>query len=84
MPKVTGPAISLDAKGRFGKKLIFQKRPSGSVIYPFSKPGSRVKKNKEPSASQQIIRGYVKEAVAKWHQLTTAERKQWNDWVKEH
>ena len=84
MPKTTGPLISLDARGKFGKKLTFQERPSGSVVYPFSKPGFRVKKNKEASASQQIIRGYVKEAVEKWHQLTAAERKQWNDWVKEH
>ena len=82
MPKVTGPLISLDAKGDVGKKLTFQKRPSGSAVYPFSKPGARVKKNKEPSASQITIRDYVKEAVEHWHMLTADEKKQWNDFVK--
>jgi len=84
MPKVTGPALSLDARGKLGKKVIFQNRPSGSTVYPYSKPGARVKKNKEPSAAQKVIRDYYKEAVEKWHQLTPTERKQWDDWVKTH
>lgn len=82
MPKVVGPALSLDAKGKLGKPLTFQKRPSGSAVYPSSRPGARVKKNKEPSASQKTIRDYYKEAVEHWHMLTPAEKKQWNDFVK--
>jgi len=84
MPKVMGPVLSLDAQGSLGKKVTFQRRPSGSVIYPFAKPGSRVKKGALPSTAQKVIRDYYKEAVAKWKQLTPAQKKMWDDWVKQH
>ena len=84
MPKVIGPALSIDARGKLGSKITFQGRPSGSAVYPYSKPGLRVKKNVVPSASQSIMRNYYYEAVGKWRQLNPAQKGEWNDFVKEN
>jgi len=82
MAKVFGPGLSLAAKGKIGKSVVFQDRPKGPVM--MKRPIAPRKNLDQPSPAQQVIRGYYKEAVEKWHQLTVAERKQWNDWVKSH
>lgn len=82
MPKVRGPLFSVLARGSLGEILTYQGRPGGAAVYPYSKPGSRVKKHALPSASQALIRGYYREAVEHWQILSEAEKQQWNDFVK--
>ena len=82
MSKVIGPAISLSAKGKFGKKLTFQKRPSGATVYPYSKPGARVKKGAIPSEAQKTQRTAIGSLVAQWKALSPVEKSQWDIWAK--
>ena len=79
MAKTYGGCLSLDAHGSIGKCMTFQKRPRGSAVMKPPKSGSTKLNN--PTASQQVIRNYVDEAVAAWHALTLAQRQLWNDFV---
>ena len=81
MPKVEAPLFSIDAHGDLGKLLNFHRRPGGHAVAKHHQPGSVVKSHAEPSASQEIIRGYVAEAVSRWHDLTPAQQAQWNAFV---
>ena len=79
MAKTFGALLSIDAKGSIGKSITYQKRPRGNAILKPPKTGQTKLKN--PTASQQVIRGYVDEAVAAWQALTLAQRQLWNDYV---
>lgn len=82
MPKVGAPLISAGAHGDFGRLLNFHQRPSGHAVAKAHKPGSVVKSHADPSASQEVIRAYMKEAVEHWQSLSPAERQQWNEYVE--
>lgn len=80
MPKVTGPAFSLDAKGSLKKTITYQKRPSGSAVFPRSEPGAR-----EPftySYSQLLQRENIRRYVAAWRALSQVRRDEWDDLAK--
>jgi len=80
MSKVTGPVLSLDAKGKLRKKLIFQKRPSGHAVYLYKKPGSR--EPFTPSVSQKSQRTIIGNLVAQWKALSTEMKNAWNEAAK--
>ena len=76
MVKVTGPAMSLDAQKTLRKTLTFQRRPSGHSVFKRTIPH-------DPYTINQIKhRAIIKEAVSKWHQLSTSEKQQWEDFLK--
>ena len=77
MPKLFGPAMSLDAKGSLGKTVTFQKRPSGHTIYPYKKPGDR--EPFESSPKQKDQRGIIGLLTAHWQCMTEVQRTAWND-----
>lgn len=81
MPKVTGPCFSLDAQKSMRKTITYQRRPSGNVVFPWSRPGGR-----EPfaySSAQWAQRAKVKAYVAAWRALDVNYREQWDDLAKE-
>ncbi len=80
MPKVVGPGFSLDATKSIGKKLTFQKRPSGPSVYFYKKPGSRAPF--VPTASQVSQRIKVGGLVATWQAFSASVKAQWDDDAK--
>jgi len=62
--------------------LTFQNRPGGATVYPYSKPGSRVKSHAIPTAEQELIRGYYQEAVIAWQALDAEQKIEWDLFVK--
>lgn len=83
MVKVYGPLGSADAHGDLNKILNYHRRPGGHAVAKHHQPGSVVASHAEPSASQTTIRGYVAEAVSRWHDLSPAQRAQWDTYVAE-
>jgi len=75
MAKVTGPALSLGAKGTIADTLTYQKKGGGHSAY-----GATGHKDAK-SYPQLLIRSYFKDAVAAWKLLTPAEKGEWNDFV---
>jgi len=75
MAKINGPLMSQEARGQFGKKLTFQKRPSGNVVYGYSKPGDLGPF--DPSAIQIARRAKYADGVSVWNNLTTQQKAQY-------
>ena len=81
MTKVIGPALSLEAKGKFGNTVQFQKTPEGFSLYKKHKPGDVVKK--EPSNLQISKRYIYKFASIRWQVFTDEEKEVWNTLAKQ-
>lgn len=76
MAKVFGPALSIDAKGKIGEGVAYQRRPTGTVIMKNPRPGRHSLDN--PSAAQQIQRNAVASLISQWQALTAAEKYYWD------
>jgi alpha-ketoglutarate-dependent taurine dioxygenase len=72
MAKITGPLMSLDARGAFARRLTFSHVTSGSVVKKFSEPAKRV------SAAQTTRRTLYQDGIAAWKNLTPEEQQVWN------
>jgi len=82
MVKVVGPLFSVEARKALGKVLTYQKRPSCGAVYGYSKPGSVVEKHKEPTAAQEQMRAYYREAFEHWRMLTEEDKEEWRESVR--
>jgi hypothetical protein len=82
MPKVAGPCFSVEGKGALAEILTYQKRPSGSAVYGYKKPGDIVRSHAEPTAEQQQMRDYYREACEHWRMLSEEEKGEWREFVK--
>ena len=81
MPKLTGPLMSLSAKGLLNKTLIFQKTVSGHKAYRYIRPGGI--NPFTPSAIQRDKRMLFNLITARWQTMTDNERKVYNDLVND-
>lgn len=80
MPKLTGPLMSLGAKGSLKKSLTYQKTLTGHKVYKYMKPG--VNTPFIPSATQRDKRMLFNLIVARWQTMTDGEREYYNNFVK--
>jgi len=71
MAKLTGPLLSLEARGTMAKILEYQTRHGRGFIRKHQQPTGA------PSTRQIGQRAYYLEATQKWQTLTTGERLQW-------
>ena len=76
MAKLKGPLFSQEAHGKMAGRITFSARKSGSQVR-FQRAQSDV-----ITADRTTQRDYFIEAYGKWNTLTTAEQKQWNDFIK--
>ena len=76
MVKLIAPMLSGEARGKFGKILIFKQRLSQPVACRYFKP-----KNTNTSA-QQTSRNRVSKAMTAWGNLTDPQRTEWDDYAK--
>ncbi len=75
MAKVTGPLMSLEARGQFGKALVFSKWKSIQYCRKYVIPSN-------PSTEAQIsIRQYFAQAIATWKSETPTVQAAWNQYV---
>lgn len=79
MVKATGPLFSQKASKQLGKTLIFKTKKNRGFITKYNKPGG-VKKF-TPSASQETMRTYMKDARDAWATIDQSDRNAWNDFV---
>lgn len=76
MAKVTAPLLSLSAKGMVGKKLVFQKRPSGHAVF-FNKGHAD-----NPSEASLTQRAWFLEAKNAWNVLSDEDKQGYTDRAK--
>ena len=76
MAKVTGPALSLGARGTVGKTLTFQKKGKGHAAY--AQEGHKDAK----SAAQLARRLAFLALIAQWNALTLYGKELWNQAAK--
>ena len=77
MAKVTGPLLSVEAKGSIAKNLTFSERKTGSQV-------RFQKKQKDVLTSDRVEhRARFLEAVASWHALTEEEKLTYNQRAKD-
>jgi hypothetical protein len=77
MAKVSGPLMSMEAAGSFGKVRFRRGRGGRVVVYHDGAPGSVSRVG--PSTKQQAVRSRYQEILASWRALTPIERQSWND-----
>ena len=75
MAKIKGPLLSNLASGSIGPRLTFSQRTSGQQAR-FQKAQVDV-----ITTDRTTQRDYFIEAYGKWNTLSTAQQKQWNDFV---
>lgn len=75
MAKVTGPCLSLGAKGSVGKALTFMRKMGGFSVH------SKEDHKDAKSYPQLLIRSHMRDAVKAWQALTPSERGEWNDFI---
>lgn len=76
MAKVTGPVLSLGAKGTVGDALTYQKKGKGHAVYGH-------KKHKDAkSASQLAQRTQIGSLVSQWQALTDYVKELWDQAAK--
>jgi hypothetical protein len=63
MAKVKGPLLSMDARGKIGKSLVFLGWKGLKTVRSYVVPAN------PHTSAQSIQRGYMTSAVAKWHSL---------------
>ena len=74
MAKLKGPLLSANAHGSIAKRITYSKRNTGNQVR-FQHA------NKDTnSADQQTQRGLFLEAIGKWHELTSDEQEDWNEY----
>ena len=71
MTKLSGPLLSIEARGSLGPRLTYSTRKSGPQVR-FQKAQSYA-----ATAAQEIQRGFFQAAVGWWSELTTDEKSQW-------
>jgi hypothetical protein len=81
MAKVVGPIMSLDAKGKIKKTLVYQGFNGGVKVNKYSKPGSV--NPFTPSASQLAQRAVIGARVAEWQALTAGQKAVWDQDAKD-
>jgi len=72
MVKLTGPLMSLEARGSLGPGLTYSERKSGSQVR-FQQPQ---KDNITPART--IQRKYFIIAITWWYKLTSTEQQEWH------
>lgn len=80
MPRLIGPALSLEARKQMGKGLIFKSYRKRAVVVKYNKPGS-VKKFQR-SSSQAQIRNFYYGVIDDWRKLTGEEKQSYRDLAK--
>lgn len=75
MAKVFGPLLSVDAKGKIGKGIAFQNRPSGSAI--MRNPVPSRKSLDEPSGPKCNQRAIIGLLTAQWQCMTQVQKDWW-------
>ena len=79
MAKVTGPILSLHARGSIARALTFREMKSGTHVRQYKRP----KKREDPRTNaQQFSRSYFAVIVSIWHASDPAFRAEWNDAAK--
>jgi hypothetical protein len=78
MPKLTNPLHSLTARGPLGPLLTYIKHPDGSQVRKRSHP-------KQPNTPAQTTwRTMYQMAIALWHDLSPAEKTDWDRVARPH
>lgn len=72
MPKLRGPLLSLNARGRLGELFSLARRMGQNIIEKRPIPVDA------KSPAQLFYRQRFSDCVAKWHLLSEAEQKEWN------
>ena len=73
MPKVTGPLFSLEAVGKLGNAITYQRRPGGPAVVVQPDP-------KQPRTAGQVAQRNLMANVAEmWRGLSQGERDGYND-----
>lgn len=79
MPKLTGPLLSLEAKGTIAKTLIFKKNRSGIIAKVYKKPKAQSKLRTE---KQKTTAYYFGNITRIWQNLTIEIEQEWNKKAK--
>lgn len=72
MAKLTGPLMSIDARGKLADAMVFMGWKGLKTVRQWVTPAN------PNTAKQQTIRGYFTSAVAKFHLLTGADKAAWD------
>ena len=72
MAKLTGPLMSIDARGKLANAMVFIGWKGLKTVRQWVKPAN------PNTAGQQTIRSYFTSAVAKFHLLTGADKAAWD------
>ena len=71
MTRVFAPFFSIDARGRFGRVLVYQRRRGAATVFPYTVP-------KNPNtAGQQAQRTSFSAAISSWGALPAHSRAWW-------
>ncbi len=73
MAKVTGPLMSVDARGKLANAIVFMGWKGLNTVRQWVKPAN------PNTAGQQTIRGYFTTAVSKFHSLLAPDQAAWNN-----
>jgi hypothetical protein len=76
MAKITGPLLSITARGSFGPRLTFSQRQSGQQVRIQKKQGDVI------TTKRTTQRGRFTEGYEHWNTLTGAEKSQWTTFTK--
>lgn len=77
MARVTGPCMSLGARGQVGDQLQF--RLDRGVTHVWRPPGRGKQNQGEPTPAQAAHRAYYAEALIDWHRMGADRRAHYND-----
>ena len=75
MAKISGPLLSLAARGSVGPRLTFSRRTSGQQVR-FQRTQSDV-----TTSARTIQRDFFDDAVEKWNSLSANDQQEWTDFI---
>jgi hypothetical protein len=78
MPKITGPLMSISARGTVAGTVNYRETKRGCVARVHSKPTG------EATAKQLAIRAINKQVSQSWASVSTEERATWNELSESH
>lgn len=80
MARLHGPLFSEKAQKQLGHNLIYKRKGPKNILTKYNKPGGVAPFT--PSASQETMRGYMKDGRDAWAGLPDSDKKAWRDFVK--
>ena len=81
MARTIGPLFSQEAQKQLGKSIIFKTKAGKTFVTRYNKPGDKNSFN--PSVSQIEKREIYAAAVREWRALTSAQKEEYNQLVKQ-